>query len=469
MLAYYAGEWRDAGKTREVENPYDQSVIDTVPELDPTLIDEAVRVAREGASALAKMAGDQLGQVLQRSADSMYSQRHAWAETITREEGKPLAEASQEVDAVVHLLEVSAREAFWLGTELTPLAMEASLNGRFGFTVRQAYGVVVAVTPYVYPLLLPATLVVPALIAGNSVILKPSGATPLSALRLVGLLLESGLPGTSIACLTGDGPTLGLPLSCHPLVDKMAFMGSRFAAAAIRGEAGLKTVDLQWGGVGVVVVSDDADLERASTAIVERAYENAGQIPFASPWVLAAQPVYAELVERLQTCVSELACGDPLLATTHIGPLINRRHAENVAAEVKTELRRGAKCRCGGRQQAAIFEPTLICDVPAADITFAQQELLGPVVGVSSIQQMEDAERYLDPQRQHVVSIFSTDTERMMHVARSLSVTNIHVNGIPSWRDGLLSESRSSERIGRHTVGDRAATMTAFKDVVYHP
>jgi glyceraldehyde-3-phosphate dehydrogenase (NADP+) len=469
VFAYFGGNWQGTAKTRNVVNPYDESVLDTVPELDAAPIDETLRTAREGVSALAELAGDQLGQILQRAADRMHGRRDWWAENITREEGKPLNESSQEVEAVVHLLGVSAREAFWLGTELTPLAMEASLYGRFGFTVRQAYGVAVAITPYVYPLLLPATLVVPALIAGNSVVLKPSGATPLTALRLVELLLECGLPDTAIACLTGDGPTLGLALCRHPHVDKMVFMGSRFAAEAIRSEAGLKAVDLQWGGVGAVVVSDDADLERAATAIVERAYENAGQVPFASHWVLAAQPVYAELVERLQDCAAGLAWGDPLLATTRIGPLIHRRHAENVAGEVRAELRRGAKCRCGGRQHDAVFEPTVICDVAPADMTFAGQELLGPVVGVSPVGQVEDAGRYLDPQRQQVVSIFSGDTERVMRVAKSLEVTNIHVNGVPSWRDGLLSESRSTDRIGRHTVRDRAAKMTAFKDVVYHP
>ena len=469
MLAYYAGRWQDSGRPHQVENPFDQSVVDTVPDVPPEAVDEALRVAREGVKVRDALPNERLGQIFKRVAETMRANREEVAQTITAEEGKLLAESRQEVEAAVLLLEASANNAFRLGSELTPLAKEADFGDRFGFTMRRACGVVVAITPYTYPLLLPCVIAIPALIAGNAVVLKPARTTPLSALRLVDLLLQAGLPETVIACLTGAGKLLGPALCQDPRVDRVVFIGARQTATSVQREAGLKPIDLQWGGVGAVVVAEDANLDSAAAAIVESAYENAGQIAFASPWVLAAKPVYTNLVERLQTRISALTCGDPSLPTTRIGPLIGRPHAENVAAVVQGALDRGARCCCGGGRKGAAVEATLLYDVAPDGMVFTQQEFLGPVVGVSRIEETRDAERFLDPGRQLVVSIFSPDTERVMHLARSLEVANVHVNGVPSWRDGLLSESRTSFRIGRQPIRDRAFAMTTFKDIVHHP
>jgi len=136
---------------------------------------------------------------------------------------------------------------------------------------------------------------------------------------------------------------------------------------------------------------------------------------------------------------------------------------------VNGALNRGAKRSCGGGRSGSLVEPTLLRNVPPDGMVFARHEFLGPVVGVSQIAAMEDARRYLDPSRQLVVSIFARDTERAIHLAHSLDVPNVHVNGIPSWRDGLLSESRSPYRMGRHTIRDRAFAMTTHKDIVHHP
>jgi acyl-CoA reductase-like NAD-dependent aldehyde dehydrogenase len=252
-------------------------------------------------------------------------------------------------------------------------------------------------------------------------------------------------------------------------VDRVVCIGARETAASVQRAAGLKPVDLQWGGMGAVVVSQDADLDRAAAAIVDRAYENAGQVAFASPWVLAAEQVYSDLVDRLQTRVSLLRAGDPWSPATRLGPVINERHAEQLLTRVQGALDRGAECRCGGSRTGSFVEATLLWSVTPQGMVFAQQEFLGPVVGVSRVGEMEDAGQYLDPARQLVVSIFAHDTERAMHFARSLDVLNVHVNGIPSWRDGLISESRSPLRMGRHTVRDRAFAMTTCKDIVHHP
>jgi glyceraldehyde-3-phosphate dehydrogenase (NADP+) len=469
MRAYYAGRWQDSGRPRPVENPFDRSVIDTVLDVPIEAVDDALEGARAGVKDRESLSNEQLGQILKRTAEAMRSHREELARAITKEQGKLLSDSLQEVEAVIHLLDVSAVDAFRLGSELIPLAKEAGVGDRFGFTVRRGYGVVVAITPYTYPLLLPAVIAIPALIAGNAPVLKPARSTPLSALRLVELLLEAGLPENVIACLTGPGPSLGKALCRDPRVDRIVFVGARETAMLVQRAAELKPVDLQWGGVGAVVVAEDANLDEAAGAIVERAFENAGQIAVASPWVLAAEPVYADLVEQLRSRVSALRCGDPMLARTRIGPLIDEPHAATVAAVVQGAVDRGAKCCCGGQQQGALVEATLLCDVAPEGMVFARQEFLGPVAGVSQIGEMKDAEQYLNSGRQLVASLFSSDTERAMHFARSLDVPNVHVNGIPSWRDGVLSDSRSPSRMGRHTIRDRAVAMTTYKDIVHHP
>jgi acyl-CoA reductase-like NAD-dependent aldehyde dehydrogenase len=216
------------------------------------------------------------------------------------------------------------------------------------------------------------------------------------------------------------------------------------------------------------MVAVDADLDQVADLIVGKAFENAGQIGFASPWVLAAPAVYPALVDQLQQRISTLPCGDPLDAETRVGPLIDEARAGQVMALIARAEEQGARCLCGGERDRGLVRPTLLGDVAPGQGAFGCNEVLGPVIGVSRIASLEDAPRFLNSADQLVVSIFSQDLERTMRLARQLQVTNVHVNGIPSWRDGLLDQSRSSYRVGRHTVRDRALNMTTFQDVVHH-
>ncbi len=205
MRMHIAGQWVDRAEKIEVKNPFDGSVIGTVPRATIDDVDAAVAGAVEGAAVMRRMPAYERYQILRRAAELMEQRTDELGRLISQEEGKTLKEGRAEAARARETIELSAEEAKRLYGEVLPLDGASNGGGKFGFTVRVPCGVVVAITPFNFPLNLVSHKVGPALAAGNSVIIKPASDTPLSALRLVEILLEAGLPPTAIACLTGAG------------------------------------------------------------------------------------------------------------------------------------------------------------------------------------------------------------------------------------------------------------------------
>ncbi len=218
MKMHVGTGWIDKPENIEVINPYDGSVVDTVPKADLKDVETAIATAVRGSQAMAQMTGYERYRLLHRAAELMEERMEAFAHTITVEEGKILAEARMETTRSCEILNLSAEEAKRLYGETIPLDGGPGVNGKFGFTVRVPCGVVLAISPFNFPLHLVCHKVGPALAAGNSVIVKPAADTPLSALKLVELLLEVGFPPEGVDCLTGSGGVFGVALCADPRV-----------------------------------------------------------------------------------------------------------------------------------------------------------------------------------------------------------------------------------------------------------
>src|SRR4029079_9075641 len=212
MRIFFAGQWQDRDQKIEVRNPYDATIVDTVPQATATDAEAAITGAVQGAAAMRKLSGYERFQILRKAADLMFARQKELGRLISLEEGKILAEGIFEASRAAETLELSAEEAKRLGGEVLPLDGAPGAAGKFGFTVRVPCGVVVAITPFNFPLNLVCHKVGPALAGGNSVILKPASNTPLSALRLVEILLEAGLPPLAINALVGSGSEIGKAL-----------------------------------------------------------------------------------------------------------------------------------------------------------------------------------------------------------------------------------------------------------------
>src|SRR6266850_1230034 len=268
MKMYVAGQWIDKPQKIEVRNPYDDAVVDTVPRADRGDIERALQSAERGARVMAKLPGYERWKILKKAAELIAARVEELGQVISKEEGKIIAEGRLEASRAFETIMGSAEEAKRLHGETVPVDGAPGGAGKFGLTIRVPCGVVVAISPFNFPLNLVCHKVGPALAGGNAVIVKPATDTPLSALKLVEILLEGGVPPLAIACLTGGGGELGKALCRDERVRKISFTGSVEVGKQICEVAGLKRVTMELGSNSPLIVLPDADLSKVADAVV---------------------------------------------------------------------------------------------------------------------------------------------------------------------------------------------------------
>lgn len=469
MKMYFASQWHDRASKIEVANPYDGAIVDTVPEATASDIEAAVQGVVAGAATMRQLPGYDRFRILRRAADTLLARQQELGELISREEGKTITEGVFEVTRAAETLELSAEEAKRLGGEVLPLDGAPGGAGRLGFTLRVPCGVVLAITPFNFPLNLVCHKVGPALAAGNSVILKPASDTPLSALRLVEILLECGLPADAIACLTGGGRTLGDALCRDPRIRKISFTGSADVGRRICEVAGLKRVTMELGSNSPLVVLNDANLDKVAAAVVATGYGNAGQVCISTQRVIALDGIYDELLARLAPRVGAIRMGDPLDPATQMGPMIRLRDAERVSNWIDEALAGGARVLCGGTREGTRVAPTLVADV-RPDMRLSCEELFGPAVGVTRAASIEEALGLASDSRYGLsAGIFTESLDAALRFARQVDSGNLHINWGPAWRADLipyggLKESGFGKEGPRYAIHE----MTEMKTVVIH-
>ncbi|MCY4108221.1 MAG: aldehyde dehydrogenase family protein, partial [Chloroflexi bacterium] len=259
MKMYVGTDWVDASELIEVINPFDGSVVDTVPKATAADVDRAIVTAMRGAEVMASLTGYERSEILRRAGDLILERVDELAPVITREQGKIIGESRVEATRAAEILYLSAEEAKRLNGEVVPLDGGPGAGGKLGFTLRVPCGVVAAISPFNFPLHLVCHKAGPALAGGNAVIIKPATDTPLSALKLVDILLEAGTPPEAVQCLTGAGSDIGDVLVSDPRVRKITFTGSRDVGEHICKTAGLKKVTMELGSNSPVIIMDDAD------------------------------------------------------------------------------------------------------------------------------------------------------------------------------------------------------------------
>src|SRR6185295_7871933 len=247
MKMYLNGDWVESPVMSPVVSPYSREIVDTVPEASGQQVDQALDAAERAATAMGQLTGYERCQILNRAADLLAARLEDFARTISLEEGKPLSESRGEVGRMPDLLRLCAFEGSQLRGETLPLDAQVATKGKLGFTLRVPCGIVVAITPFNYPLLLVVHKIGPALAAGNAVILKPARQTPLVALKLTKILVEAGLPENGLQCITGSGSDIGPQLCADARVRVISFTGSTAVGQKITQVAGIKKLALELG------------------------------------------------------------------------------------------------------------------------------------------------------------------------------------------------------------------------------
>ncbi len=469
MKMYINGKWTEGEQSTPVFNPYDQSVVDTVPRATAAEVDLAITSAARGAGVMAATTAYERYAILSRAADLMEERLEDLARTITLEEGKIIFEARVEVQRAIQTMTLSAEEAKRLYGETLPLDAAPSAQGQFGFTIRVPVGVVAAIAPFNFPLNLVCHKIGPALAAGNSVVLKPAGDTPLSALKMTEILLDAGLPEEGIQCVTGSGAEIGDILTGDPRVRKITFTGSMEVGDRICRNAGIKKVTMELGSNSPLIVMSDADLDKVAAATVAGGFANAGQVCISTQRVLADQRIYADFLDALVAPTEAFATGDPLAEGTKMGPMIRAGDAERVGEWIGEAVQQGARVVTGGDHEGTLHAPTVVADA-TPDMLISREELFGPAVAVSAFNDIDEAISMANDTRFGLsAGIFTQNLDWAMRFAREVHSGNLHINSSPLWRVDMMPYGGLKDSgMGKEGPSYAVSEMTELKMVVMH-
>ncbi|MCH7997290.1 MAG: aldehyde dehydrogenase family protein [Chloroflexi bacterium] len=469
MKMYISGEWVDKDNKISVVNPFNGEQIDTIPAGDESDVDAAIASAVRGAKVMAKMPGHERYRILKKAADLLEERREEHARIITLEEGKVIAEGRVEVDRAVQTLIGSAEEAKRIHGETIPLDGAPSWSGQFGFTIRVPCGVVAAISPFNFPLNLVMHKVGPALAAGNSVIIKPATDTPLSALKLVEVLLDAGLPPEAIQCVTGSGRVIGDSISGDPRIRKITFTGSKEVGEHICRIAGIKRVTMELGSNSPLIVMPDADMDKVIKATVVGGYANSGQVCISTQRVLADRSIYSDLLDGLKIGVEAIKMGNPITEGMQMGPMIREEDAVRVGEWISEAVAGGARVLTGGDREGAFFSPTIVADVKP-EMRVSCDELFGPAVAVTPVDDINDAIALANDSEYGLsAGIFTQNIDWAMKFAKEVESGSLHINWSPQWRADLMPYG-GLKNSGMGKEGPRYAVeeMTELKMVVMH-
>lgn len=469
MRMFIAGEWIDRDEKIEVMNPFDGSVVDTVPKADADDVDRALASAERGAKIMREMAGYDRFLILRKAADLLEEREEEFGQVITLEEGKVLAEGIFEASRAVQTIQLSAEEAKRISGEVVPLDGAPGSGNRFGFTVRVPCGVVACITPFNFPLNLVAHKIGPALAAGNSVVIKPATDTPLVALKLTELMLEAGLPDEAIQCITGPGSEIGNAIAADSRIRKITFTGSRDVGEQICQIGGLKKVTMELGSNAPLIIMPDADLDKVADAIVSTGYANAGQVCISAQRILPLEPIYNDLLDALTPKVEAITTGNQMDDSVKMGPMIRETDAVRVESWVDEAVAQGARLLTGGERSGSMYAPTLVADVKP-DMKISREELFGPAVGVTPVGSADEAIALANDSNYGLsAGVFTESLDTAMKFVRGIESGNIMINWGPQWRADLMPYGGLKESgFGKEGPKYAVQEMTELKMVVFH-
>ena len=425
-----------SGDSAPVLNPATGEILARVAQAGPEDIDAAVAAARRSwdSGEWRRATVAERARVLLRLAERIRDAAEELAALESRNVGKPIAEARGEIEMGAACFQYYAGLIPAFGGQTVPVSAPGT-----GLTFREPVGVCGLIVPWNFPFAITTWKVAPALALGNSVVVKPASATPLTALRLAELAAEAGLPPGVLNVIPGPGGAAGSALARHPQVRKISFTGSTEVGSEVMrtAAADVKRVSLELGGKSASLIFADADLEKAG-ASVSGSFGNAGQDCCARSRVLVERSIYEEVIERFVERVRALRVGDPMDASTEIGTLISPSHREKVDGWVRRGVEQGATLCTGGRpltgdlfDRGSFYEPAVFRDV-TPEMAIAQEEIFGPVVSILPFDTEEEAIRLANGTIYGLSgSLWTRDVGRALRVVRAIETGVISVN--TSW------------------------------------
>ena len=431
---WFTGEWSSGGPTYPVLNPATGELIADVQKAGAEETNLAIDAANRALPAWRKLTAKERSQRIKRWGELMLSNQKDLATLLSREQGKPLAEAMGEVVYAASFLEWFAEEAKRAYGDVIP---SHKADARI-IVVKEAIGVVAAITPWNFPLAMVTRKVGPALAAGCTMILKPSEETPLSAFALAVLAEQAGIPAGVFNVVSGDAVAIGGALQASGVVRKLSFTGSTRTGKLLMRQAAdtLKKVSLELGGNAPFIVFDDADVDAAVKGAMASKFRNTGQTCVCVNRFFIQDGVYEAFTSKLAEAVAAMRVGNALEGETEQGPLINAAALAKVELHVGDALEKGAKLLCGGRRHAlggTFFEPTILIEA-SSDMLIAQDETFGPVAACFRFKdETEVLQRANDTPYGLSAYFYSRDIGRVWRMAEGLEAGMVGIN------EGIIS------------------------------
>ncbi|MBI3090923.1 MAG: aldehyde dehydrogenase family protein [Candidatus Tectomicrobia bacterium] len=467
-LNYIGGEWVAAqrGRTFENRNPARRDeVIGLFQRSDHEDVGRAVQAARRAFDAWRHTPAPKRAEVLYRLGHLLIERKEELARDMTREMGKVLAEARGDVQEAIDMTLLMAGEGRRLFGDTTP----SELRRKFCLTVRMPVGVVGLITPWNFPMAIPAWKIMPALICGNTIVFKPATDTPLSAVRLVELISEAGLPPGVLNLVTGGGAEVGQPLVAHPGVRLISFTGSTASGQeiALGCARQMKPYALEMGGKNAIIVMDDANLDLAVDGAVWGGFGTSGQRCTAASRLVVHRAVLGELQERFVARANALRLGDPLRADTDMGPVINDSQLENIHRYTEIGLEEGARLLTGGERATqgacalgSFYQPTVFTEVKPS-MRIAREEIFGPTVAIIAVHDLEEAIAVVnDTDYGLSAAIYTADVNAAFQAMEEITTGIVYVNASTIGAEVHLPFGGAKATGNGHREAGRAALDT---------
>ncbi|HEU0003709.1 MAG TPA: aldehyde dehydrogenase family protein [Ktedonobacteraceae bacterium] len=473
---FIGGAWRDsrAGETFVSTNPARTSeVIGYYQKSSAADLEDAVEAASQAQRGWAATPAPERGEILFRTAAILEQRKEELAALMTREMGKIIRETRGDVQIAIDVAKFMAGEGRRAEGETVPSA----LPNKFCMTIRHPLGIVGIITPWNFPMAIPAWKTFPALLAGNVVILKPASDTPLLALKLAECLSEAGLPAGVLNVITGPGGSLGDAIASHPRINMISLTGSTEVGRRVAEICGrdLRRCTLELGGKNAVVVLEDADLDLAVASVASGAFGTTGQRCTATSRVIVQRSAQKAFTERLMAAAAKLQIGDGLNPQIDMGPLINTGRVKAVHEYAEIGKREGAKLVMGGHplsdneyHEGAFYEPTIFTDV-APTMRIAREEVFGPFVSIVPVDSYEEAIAVVNSSEYGLSTAVFTESSRLTFRAmREIESGLIYFNAPTTGSEiqlpfgGMKASGNGHRELGTRAVEEFSETKTIF-------
>ncbi|MCQ6265033.1 aldehyde dehydrogenase family protein [Fictibacillus sp. WQ 8-8] len=460
------GKWESKERTYALHSPYSGDVIANISMADEADVKKAIEGAKTAYETMKVMPAYKRSDILLNVVQLLRERKEELARIVALEAGKPIRTARGEIDRTIATYQFAAEEAKRIYGETIPMDAAPGGENRLGFTWREPLGVVVAISPFNFPVNLVAHKLGPAFAVGNTVVLKPAEQTPLSALLIAEIFKQAGLPDGALQVITGSGRELSDALITDERVKKVTFTGSAEVGKLIKSKAGLRKVTLELGSNSGLIVEPDVPLEKIVPRCVEGAFSFAGQVCISLQRIYVHDSIYDEFCKRFIEEAKNLTAGDPLDEKTDISAMINLKETERIESWVQEANEQGADIALGGKRDGTVFPPTVLLNVKK-DMAVSCQETFAPVVSIVPYHELDEAIHMVNDSSYGLnVAIYTQNILHAIHAAKKLESGGVIINDIPTFRlDHMPYGGVKDSGYGREGIKYAVEEMTELKFV----